>query len=132
MVSPEPASFTADWRDTELKDFLMGMSAIVRRNILIDDSVKGKKVTIISQKKIRVEDAFGFMKSVLETQGFGLIEENNLIKVVKIKDALAKSQIVRIGKDPVPDAEVSLNKTITQIVPLEYSNAQELEPISNG
>lgn len=129
MVSPEPASFTADWRDTELKDFLMGMSAIVRRNILIDDSVKGKKVTIISQKKIRVEDAFGFMKSVLETQGFGLIEENNLIKVVKIKDALAKSQIVRIGKDPVPDAEVSLNKTITQIVPLEYSNAQELEPI---
>ncbi len=129
MVSPEPASFTADWRDTELKDFLMGMSAIVKRNILIDDAVKGKKVTIISQKKIRVEDAFGFMKSVLETQGFGLIEENNLIKVVKIKDALAKSQIVRIGKDPVPDPEVSLNKTITQIVPLEYSNAQELEPI---
>lgn len=129
VASQEPASFTADWRDTELKDFLMGMSAIVKRNILIDDAVKGKKVTIISQRRIKVEDAFGFMKSVLETQGFGLIEENNLIKVVKIKDALAKSPVVRIGKDPVPESEVSLNKTITQIVPLEFSNAQELEPI---
>lgn len=127
--SQEPASFTADWRDTELKDFLMGMSAIIKKNILIDDAVKGKKVTIISQKRVRIEDAYGFMKSVLETQGFGLIEENDLIKVVKIKDALAKSQIVRIGKDPISDSEVALNKTITQIVPLEYSNAIELEPI---
>nr|WP_325053108.1 type II secretion system secretin GspD [Leptospira biflexa] len=128
-TSQEPASFTADWRDTELKDFLMGMSAIIKKNILIDDAVKGKKITIISQKRVRIEDAFGFMKSVLETQGFGLIEENDLIKVVKIKDALAKSQIVRIGKDPVSDSEVALNKTITQIVPLEFSNAIELEPI---
>ncbi|TGK48257.1 type II secretion system secretin GspD [Leptospira bouyouniensis] len=128
-TSQEPASFTADWRDTELKDFLMGMSAIIKKNILIDDAVKGKKITIISQKRVRIEDAYGFMKSVLETQGFGLIEENDLIKVVKIKDALAKSQIVRIGKDPVSDSEVALNKTITQIVPLEFSNAIELEPI---
>ncbi|WP_322113531.1 type II secretion system secretin GspD [Leptospira paudalimensis] len=128
-TSQEPASFTADWRDTELKDFLMGMSAIIKKNILIDDAVKGKKITIISQKRVRIEDAFGFMKSVLETQGFGLIEENDLIKVVKIKDALAKSQIVRIGKEPVSESEVALNKTITQIVPLEFSNAIELEPI---
>ncbi|GBF41929.1 type II secretory pathway protein D [Leptospira ellinghausenii] len=128
-TSQEPASFTADWRDTELKDFLMGMSAIIKKNILIDDAVKGKKITIISQKRVRIEDAYGFMKSVLETQGFGLIEENDLIKVVKIKDALAKSQIVRIGKEPVSESEVALNKTITQIVPLEFSNAIELEPI---
>ncbi len=125
----EAASFTADWRDTELKDFLMGMSGIIKKNILIDDAVKGRKVTIISQKRVKVEDAYGFMKSVLESQGFGLIEEHDLIKVVKIKDALAKSQIVRIGKDPIPESEISLSKTITQIVPLEFSNAMELEPI---
>jgi len=125
----ESSTFTADWRDTELKDFLMGMSAIIKKNILIDDAVKGKKVTIISQKRIKVEDAFGFMKSVLESQGFGLIEENDLIKVVKIKDALAKSPLVRIGKEPVSESDISLSKTITQIVPLEFANANELEPI---
>jgi len=126
---PETAYFTADWRDTELKDFVMGMSAIIRKNILIDDSIRGRKVTIISQKKVRVEDAYSFMKSVLEAQGYGLIEENDLVKVVKTKDALAKSQIVRIGKELIGENEISQNKNITQIVPLEFSNAVELEPI---
>jgi general secretion pathway protein D len=125
----ESATFTADWRETELKDFLMGMSAIIKKNILIDDSVRGKKVTIVSQRRIKVEDAFSFMKSVLESQGFGLIEENDLIKVVKIKDALAKSPLVRIGKEPISESEIGMNKTITQIVPLEFANAIELEPI---
>ncbi|GBF49071.1 type II secretory pathway protein D [Leptospira ryugenii] len=129
IANQEPVTFTADWRDTELKDFLMGMSAIIKKNILIDDSVKGRKVTIISQKRIKVEDAYPFMKSVLESQGFGLIEENDLIKVVKIKDALAKSPIVRIGKDLIAENEIGLNKTVTQIVPLEFANAMELEPI---
>jgi general secretion pathway protein D len=129
LQGSEASTFTADWRDTELKDFLMGMSAIIKRNILIDDSVKGKKVTIISQRRIKVDDAFSFMKSVLESQGFGLIEENDLIKVVKIKDALAKSPLVRIGKDLISENDIGLNKTITQIVPLEFANANELEPI---
>ena len=69
------AYFTADWRNTELKDFLKGMSAIVKKNILVDESIKGKKITIISQKKVEVKDAFSFLKSVLEAQGFGLVEK---------------------------------------------------------
>ncbi|MCE9499476.1 MAG: hypothetical protein K8R21_03090, partial [Leptospira sp.] len=51
-------SFTADWRNTEIKDFLKGMSAIIKKNILIDDAIKGKKITIISQTKVNVKDAF--------------------------------------------------------------------------
>lgn len=122
-------SFTADWRDTELKDFLLGMSAIIKKNILIDDSVKGKKITIISQKRIPSEEAYNFMKSVLEAQGYGVIEEDNIIKVVKIKDALAKTQTVRVGKDLISESEVSDNKIITQIVPLDYMSGADLEPI---
>jgi len=123
------SSFTADWRDTELKDFLLGMSAIIKKNILIDDSVKGKKITIISQKRIPVEDAYNFMKSVLEAQGFGVIEEDNIVKVVKIKDALAKTQTVRVGKDLISETDVTDNKIITQIVPLDYMSGADLEPI---
>ena len=106
--------FTADWRNAELKDFLKGMSGIVKKNILVDDSVKGRKITIISQKKVEVKDAFSFMKSVLESQGFGLVEERDIIKVVRIKDALAKSSIVRIGRDPISEDELKSNKIITQ------------------
>jgi general secretion pathway protein D len=122
-------SFTADWRDTELKDFLLGMSAIIKKNILIDDSVKGKKITIISQKRIPIDEAYNFMKSILEAQGFGVIDENNIVKVVKLKDALAKNQTVRIGKDLIPESEISDNKIITQIITLEHMTGADLEPI---
>lgn len=121
------ATFTADWRNAELKDFLKGMSAIVKKNILVDDSIKGRKITIISQKQVDVKDAYAFMKSILESQGFGIVEENDLIKVVKIKDALAKSPIIRVGRDYVTDDELKDNKTITQVIPLYHANANELE-----
>lgn len=122
-------SFTADWRNTEIKDFLKGMSAIIKKNILVDDTIKGKKITIISQKKVNVKDAYSFMKSVLEVQGFALIEENDLIKVVRIKDALAKSPTVRVGRELIPSEEAYSNKIITQIVPILNTNAAELEPL---
>jgi general secretion pathway protein D len=121
--------FTADWRNAELKDVLKGISAVIQKNILIDDSIKGKKITIISQKEVPVSEAYGFLKSILETQGFGIIEENDLIKVVKLKDALAKSPNVRVGRDLVPEEELNSNKIITQVIPIYQTNAQELEPI---
>lgn len=122
-------TFTADWRDTEIKDFLMGMSAIIKKNILIDETIKGKKITIISQQRIKTEDAYDFMKSVLEAQGLGVIEENNIIKVVKIKDAVAKAPIVRVGKELIQPTEEFNAKIITQIVPLEYALGSDLEPV---
>jgi general secretion pathway protein D len=122
-------TFTADWRNAEIKDFLKGMSAIVKKNILIDDTIKGKKITIISQKRIDVKDAFSFMKSVLESQGFGLVEENDIIKVVSTKNAAAKSNVVRIGRDLLSDEEMKTNKLVTQIIPIYQASASELEPL---
>ncbi|MGM9185891.1 hypothetical protein ACTFGU_05770, partial [Campylobacter jejuni] len=68
--------------------------------------LKGKKITIISQKEIPIKNAFIFMKSVLESLGFGVVEEPDLISIVKIKDALARSPVVRVGKELIPETEV--------------------------
>jgi general secretion pathway protein D len=121
--------FTADWRDAELKDFLKGIGAIIGKNILIDDSVKGKKITILSQKKVNVSDAYIFLKSVLETQGFGIVEEKDIIKIVKLKDALNRAPIVRMGRELIPEDEAGEQVFITQIVPIYQSNASDLEPL---
>ncbi|WP_078129182.1 type II secretion system secretin GspD [Leptospira alexanderi] len=126
---PAEKSFYANWRDTELNDFLKGMSAILKKNILLDESLKGKKITIISQKEIPIKNAFIFMKSVLESLGFGVVEEPDLISIVKIKDALARSPVVRVGKELIPEAEVGDYRTITQIIPIENTKPEELEPI---
>ncbi|EJP04107.1 type II secretion system secretin GspD [Leptospira interrogans] len=126
---PSEKTFYANWRDTELNDFLKGMSAILKKNILLDESLKGKKITIISQKEIPIKNGFIFMKSVLESLGFGVVEEPDLISIVKIKDALARSPIVRVGKELIPEEEVGDYRTITQVIPIENVKPEELEPI---
>ncbi|EIE01661.1 type II secretion system secretin GspD [Leptospira licerasiae] len=122
-------TFYANWRDTELNDFLKGMSAILKKNILLDESLKGKKITIISQKEIPIKNAFPFMKAVLESMGFAIVEEVDLITIVKLKDALARSPYVRVGKEPIPETEALDNRIITQIIPVENVKPEELEPI---
>lgn len=122
-------TFFANWRDTELNDFLKGMSAILKKNILLDESLKGKKITIISQKEIPVKNAFAFMKAVLESMGFAIVEETDLITIVKLKDALARSSFIRVGKEPITESEASDNRIITQIIPIENVKPEELEPI---
>ena len=74
-------SFRPEFRDIEIRDFLKTMAQITQKNILIDDSVKGK-ITIISHHSIPVSKAYEFMKQVLEVRGFGVIEEPHLIKIV--------------------------------------------------
>lgn len=123
------ASFTADWRDTDLKDFLKGMAGIIDKNILIDEKMKGQKITIISQKRIPVKNAYPFLKSVLESQGYGVVEEEDLIKVIKIKDAGFKSPKVRVGRYAPDDGSNDKNEIITQIIPIYEASANQLEPV---
>lgn len=121
--------FTTNWRDAELKDFVKSISSTLGKNILIDDGIKGKKITIYSQKDVELDDAFSFMKTVLEANGFGVVEDKNLIRIVKLKDAVFKSPIIRVGRDPIPENEVLFDKISTQIVPIYNVSASELEPL---
>lgn len=90
--------FKPEFRDIEISDFLKTMAQITKKNILVDDSVRGK-ITIISHKTIPVSRAFEFMKEVLEVRGFAVIEERNLIKVVQIDKAQDASAPTRLNPE---------------------------------
>ncbi|GIX43400.1 MAG: type II secretion system protein GspD [Leptospiraceae bacterium] len=100
--------FVPNFRDVEIQDFLKTMAQITRRNILVDDSVKGK-ITIVAYKPLPVNQALNFLKSVLEVRGYTVIEENGLLKVTKKKDAENLSELK--NKD-IPKSE---NDIITKI-----------------
>jgi general secretion pathway protein D len=78
--------FVPNFRDVEIQDFLKTMAQITQKNILVDDSVKGK-ITIVAYKPLPVSQAISFLKSVLDVRGFTVIEENGLLKVSKKKEA---------------------------------------------
>jgi general secretion pathway protein D len=74
-------SFQPEFKDVEIRDFLKTMAQITRRNILIDDAIKGK-ITVVSHRRIPRSMALDFLKQVLEVKGFAVIDENGFLKVV--------------------------------------------------
>lgn len=74
-------SFQPEFKDVEIRDFLKTMAQITRRNILIDDAIKGK-ITVVSHRRIPRANALDFLKQVLEVKGFAVIDENGFLKVV--------------------------------------------------
>ncbi|MDH5656779.1 MAG: type II secretion system protein GspD [Spirochaetia bacterium] len=119
-VHPEPM-FRPEFRDIEIRDFLKTMAQLTKKNILIDDTIKGK-ITIISHKSIPVSNALNFMKQVLEVRGFAVIEEPHLIKIV-LKNTAGESTL------PITDSELeSGSGIVTKVIRLPgNASASEMQ-----
>jgi len=117
-----------DFRDKPITDFLKAMTKVIKRNILVDESIKGK-ITIISNKGIPESKVYPFFKSVLESKGFAVIEEKQLIKIVPIKEAVAKGRRIHVGRKYISDQAISLDRIHTQVIPIFWAEAQQISSI---
>ncbi|MBI41516.1 MAG: type II secretion system protein GspD [Leptospiraceae bacterium] len=97
-------TFIPNFRDMEIKDFLENMARVTKKNILVDDSVKGK-INIIYYKPIPISRAMDFLRSVLEVRGYAIVEEGNIIKVIPAEKAQTVSEAT--------DGEIDSNATDT-------------------
>jgi general secretion pathway protein D len=125
----EVGSFRPDFRDQEIQDILKIFSKIIGKNIIADEKVKGK-ITVISPYKIPRSLAYPYLYSMLAIKGFGIVEENeNLIRVVAIKDALAGSPLIYLGRDEVKDVGGKSDVPVTQILPVYGGKPSRLSAI---
>jgi len=116
--------FALNFKDVEVSEFIMAMSELIGKNIVIDDKIKGK-ITVNSPRKIPVSQAFDILKSILEVKGFAIVETPNIIKIIPINEALKKNYDVIIdGKD----GKLSKDKedTITYLLKIKNSDATEI------
>jgi len=124
-----PGTFQPDFRDQEIQDILKLFSKIIGKNIIADEKVKGK-ITVISPYKIPKSLAYPYLYSMLAIKGFGIIEENeNLIRVVAMKDALAGSPLIFLGRDEIKEATLKSDLPVTQILPVFGGKPSRLSAI---
>lgn len=125
ILSQEPprripgGMFLPNFRDVEIADFLKTMAQVTRRNILVDDSIKGK-ITVVAYKPIPVSEALAFMKRVLEVRGFAVIEEGGLIKISKTAEAVSQSET----KSSVGEGDADIVTTVYRVP--EYASLNEI------
>lgn len=117
-----PRTFTLNFKDIEISEFLNFMGRLIGKNIIIDDNVRGK-ISIISNREVPLSEAFEVTKAILEVKGFAIVETANLMKVMPIKEAIKKNvDIVVDGKE----LDESKQKTMTYLLELQNADAAQL------
>jgi len=115
---------TIDFDNVEIGVLVKFVSELTGKNFIIDDKVKGK-VTVISPKKIPVEDVYKVFLSVLEVNGFTVVPSGDMTKIIPAALAREKSLETRIKNEPgSPD-----DRMVTQIVSLERANPDEIKRV---
>ncbi|MBN2061316.1 MAG: type II secretion system secretin GspD [Deltaproteobacteria bacterium] len=115
---------TIDFDNIDIQVFIKFISELTGKNFIVDEAVRGK-VTIISPTKISVEEAYRVFESVLEVRGFTTVPAGEITKVVPAADARAKDIETRL----VVDAITPEDKVVTQLIPLDYADPEELKKL---
>lgn len=117
---------TINFDNAELRTVIKFISELTGKNFVVDDKVKGT-VTIISPTDITVDEAYHVFLSVLEMKGFTVVEAGKVFKVVPSAEAryrdietLKAEESLRVGRE---------DRMITQLIPLQHANANDLRGI---
>ena len=115
---------TLDFDNVDISVLVKFVSELTGKNFIIDDKVKGK-VTIISPKKIPLENVYKVFLSVLEVNGFTVVPAGNMIKIIPSALAREKGMETRLKNEIVSPED----RMVTQIVTLERANPDEIKRV---
>ena len=112
---------TMDFDGVDIKVFIKFIADITGKNFIIDDKVTGK-ITVISPRKMSLDEAHRVFLSVLEVNGFGTVDMGGVTKIVRSADAITKSL------ETTMEAPLQKDDTmITQIIQLKYVDANDIK-----
>jgi general secretion pathway protein D len=120
----ESKYISIDFDNVDIRVFIKFMSEITGKNFVVDKGVKGT-VTVISPKKILVDEAYRVFESVLEVHGFTSVPAGDIIKIVPSRAAKEKNVETRLKEE----AWSPEDRVITQIVSLDYANPDEMKKV---
>ncbi len=115
-----PVFISMDFTDVDLPVLVKFISEQTRKNFIFDERVQGK-ITIISPRKISVEEAYDVFLSVLQVKGFTTVEQGNTIKIVPLREA--KQESLSMSKEGEPSTN---SEFITRLIPLQYVDTTEI------
>ncbi|EFK96811.1 General secretion pathway protein D [sediment metagenome] len=121
-AAEEVKEVALDFDDVDIRLFIRVISELTGKNFTIDNNVRGK-VTVLSPRKLTTQQAYDVFKSVLNVNGFTVVESGPVTKIVPAQNMsgyelpLSTSKVLR-GED----------QFITQIMPLRHLDANALIP----
>ncbi|SHE55180.1 general secretion pathway protein D [Microbulbifer donghaiensis] len=120
VLAQAPERVTLSLDNADIRDLINWAADFTGKNIIVHPNVKGK-VTVVAGDPMSHEEAFDVFMSVLQVNGFSLVEQGGTWKVVP--DALAKQQAIPVVGDQTRAPAESL---VVRTVRVENISAAQL------
>ena len=120
---PPPVYLSMDFTDVDLPVLIKFISEQTKKNFIFDERVQGK-ITIISPRRISLDEAYNVFLSVLHVKGFATVDQGNTIKIVSLRDVKQEdlpTETDRVGKH---DSQI-----IIRLIPLQYVDVADIVPL---
>jgi general secretion pathway protein D len=117
-----PVYLSMDFTDVDLPVLIKFMSEQTKKNFIFDERVQGK-ITIISPRRVTLDEAYDVFLYVLQAKGFTTVSQGNTIKIVPAREARQDTIQTGVSKDTA-SAEF-----ITRLIPLQYLESAEVVPL---
>jgi len=121
-VAKSPTYLSMDFTDVDLPVLIKFMSEQTKRNFVFDERVQGK-ITIISPRRVTLDEAYDVFLLVLQAKGFTTVTQGNTTKIIAAREA--RQDPIRTGVSK----ETGLAEFITRLVPLQYLESAEVVPL---
>lgn len=116
--------FTANFKGTDINEFVNTVSKTLNKTIIVDPSVRGT-INVRSYDPLTGDEYYQFFLSVLDVYGYAVISmDNGVLKVIRAKDAKTSAAKVADTDNPGIGDEI-----VTRVVPLQNVTARELAPL---
>lgn len=112
--------------EMDIRDLIQTMSEITGETFILDDSVKGKRVTIITpQGGFKKRNSLKLFETILDLNGFSIVRKDGINEVIQKRDIKTESIPTEVGASPGESSETF----ITRLVPLKNIQASDVANI---
>jgi general secretion pathway protein D len=115
IINAKEETININFKNLQINDLIKITSKIINKNILLTKKINGK-VDFISNKPVAKSELINVLIYVLESKGYTLIENNNLLRVIRINDA-SKYNVPVINKN-----EIKTFSMVTEIFTVNNTN----------
>ena len=112
-----------NFKDMKLVDLVKITSKIINKNILLTQEIEGT-IDFIPNDKVSKDELLAILKYSLDEKGYELVEENNILRVIKKEESKNESIIIKLKNVDVNFAKQSLENISKQ---LEDKNTSIIE-----
>ncbi|RDU98515.1 type II secretion system secretin GspD [Trinickia dinghuensis] len=118
------ADVTLNFVNADIDQVAKAIGAATNKTIIVDPRVKGQ-LNLVSENPVPEEQALKTLEAALRMQGFSLVQDHGVLKVVPEADAKLQGAPTYVGNNP----QARGDQVITQVFELHHESANNLLPV---